>query len=165
MKNIVKSDSLPNASEEAVVKKVLDQKVDDIFEDDFDFNFVSATDQVPLVVKTAAKGSDDGVVDANISVAMSTEAQINRTLHKALESYIILMPSEVAQSKFDMLRLLDDHVSWDTQTSASEAFDLWYSTADKELTATIVRILKRCSSGHCRWLIYPIQLSCCFFFC
>ena len=131
-------------------------EVDNMVED-FDFNFDGATDSNDAVHNAEAAVSAPVLPCHEMSESperherLTVDAKILRMVHKVIEYYMLLIPNSVLQEKFDVLKLLDEHVKWSPQQTLNEAVDNWNVTADSTLTLSILHILKLCSKGHCRW--------------
>ena len=127
-------------------------------DDDFDFNFEVAVDTKKPKALEATSAVAPELLPRTECEKLSDTAKLLRMLHRVLESYMLLIPNEVQQDKFDLLRLLDDHVKWTPQQPLKEAMEHWQLTADKTLTLSILHILKLSAKNHCRWCHYIIIL-------
>lgn len=130
-------------------------KVDTI-DEDFDFNFDGAMEEnetapVKAAVSISVTSPRHEKETSGRNESLTIDAKILRAVHKVIEHYMLLIPTAVLQEKFDVLRLLDEHVKWPQQQTLQEAVDHWKETADRTLTLSILHILKLCGKSHCRW--------------
>jgi hypothetical protein len=120
-------------------------------EEDLDFNIEGVEEPPALHVEvTTAVATTSSEPTAN-TTTYSVTMQLLCTVHSVIERYLSLVPSKLSQEKFDILRLLDDHISWDANTSLDKAAHKWLESTDPALTLSILRVLKRFSVSNARW--------------
>ena len=136
--------------------------------DDFDFNIDN---------DEGGKGSADaeGQTGSGANIAEKVKAEIaklapltesnstsNCTVHESLyilllqvvESYLTLSAQTVTAVKFDLLRLLDDYLPWETTQSCEDARSAWLGKLNPDVLLAILRVLRQqslSSSVESRW--------------
>lgn len=113
-----------------------------VVEDDFDFNV-----EEPVETRAAVASS------AAVEEVPPSAHLLSELLLQVVEDYIAVCPQSVAQSRFDVVRLLDDYLPWEQGVSVPEAQQSAAMQSDGKVLLCILRIFRQSllAQAEIRW--------------
>lgn len=116
--------------------------------DDFDFNIDGADQEV---VAVAAKAELEKLAAAESEGSSNVYESLYVLLLQVVETFMSLSPQSVTTVKFDMLRLLDDFIPWESSASCAQVQNAVQELNSEVLLAILKLLRQATTSVECRW--------------